>query len=30
MYNVEFKAGYYEWNIFVDNEFYYTFGDSLY
>ena len=27
--NIEFKAGYYEWNIFVDNEFYYTFGDSL-
>lgn len=29
MCNVEFKAGYWEWNVFVDDEFYYTFGDSL-
>lgn len=29
MCNIEFKAGYWEWNVFVNNEFYYTFGDSL-
>lgn len=28
MYNVEFKAGYYEWNVFVD-EYYYTFGEGI-
>lgn len=28
MCNVEFKAGYYEWNVFVD-EYYYTFGEGI-
>lgn len=26
---VEFKAGYYEWNIFIDGEYFYTFGDGI-
>ena len=29
MSRVEFKAGYYEWNIFIDGEYFYTFGDGV-
>ncbi len=29
MLNVEFKAGYYEWNVFINGEYFYTFGDSV-
>ena len=29
MCNIEFKAGYYEWNVFVDDEYYYTFGEGI-
>ena len=29
MNRVEFKAGYYEWNVFVDGEHFYTFGDDI-
>lgn len=25
--NIIFKAGYYEWNVFIDDEFVYSFGD---
>lgn len=28
MKKIEFKAGYYEWNLFIDDEFIYCFGDS--
>lgn len=27
MKKIEFKAGYYEWNLFVNDEFVYCFGD---
>ena len=28
MRKIEFKAGYYEWNLFIDDEFIYVFSDS--
>lgn len=27
MKKIEFKPGYYEWNLFIDNEFVFSFGD---
>ena len=29
MNNVRFRAGYYEWNVFVDDDCFYTFGDGI-
>lgn len=29
MSKVEFMAGYYEWNIYIDNKHFYTFGDGI-
>lgn len=29
MNRVEFRAGYYEWNVVVDGEHFYTFGDDV-
>lgn len=29
MNRVEFLAGYYEWNVYVDGEYFYTFGDGI-
>lgn len=29
MNRVEFKAGYYEWNVFINGEYFYTFGDDV-
>ena len=29
MNRVEFLAGYYEWNIYIDGEYFYTFGDGI-
>lgn len=27
--NIEFKAGYYEWNVFLKGEHFYSFGTSI-
>lgn len=29
MDKLEFKAGYYEWNVFVNDNCFYTFGDGI-
>ena len=29
MNRIEFKAGYYEWNIFIDGDYFYTFGADI-
>lgn len=29
MSRVEFLAGYYEWNVYIDGEYFYTFGDGI-
>ena len=29
MSKVLFRAGYHEWNVFVDDDYFYTFGDGI-
>lgn len=29
MNKIEFRAGYYEWNVFINGDCFYTFGDSI-
>lgn len=29
MNRVEFLAGYYEWNVYIDGQHFYTFGDGI-
>ena len=29
MRKIDFVAGYYEWNVYIDGEYFYTFGDGI-